>query len=66
MYSAREILGTLFIMIFGGPRMARSRARLRIVVRWQTRKQMRHTNDADAAARDAQCMGCQNAVLRLD
>jgi glycosyltransferase involved in cell wall biosynthesis len=28
MYSAKEILGTLFIMIVGGPRMARSRARL--------------------------------------
>jgi glycosyltransferase involved in cell wall biosynthesis len=28
MYPAKEILGTLFIMIFGGPRMARSRARL--------------------------------------
>ncbi|MBO0695522.1 MAG: glycosyltransferase [Verrucomicrobia bacterium] len=28
MYSAKEILGTLFIMIFGGPCMARSRARL--------------------------------------
>jgi glycosyltransferase involved in cell wall biosynthesis len=28
MYSAQEILGTLFIMIVGGPRMARSRARL--------------------------------------
>ena len=30
MYPAKEILGTLFIMIFGGPRMARSRARLRL------------------------------------
>jgi len=30
MYSAREILGTLFIMIFGGPRMVRSRARLNL------------------------------------
>jgi len=30
MYSAKEILGTLFIMIVGGPRMARSRARLRL------------------------------------
>jgi hypothetical protein len=30
MYSAKEILGTLFIMIFGGPRMARSRARLNL------------------------------------
>ena len=30
MYSAKEILGTLFIMIFGGPRMARSRARLHL------------------------------------
>jgi len=30
MYSAQEILGTLFIMIFGGPRMARSRARLNL------------------------------------
>src|SRR5437762_14036976 len=29
MYSAKEILGTLFIMIVGGPRMALSRARLR-------------------------------------
>src|SRR5206468_5645319 len=29
MYPAKEILGTLFIMILGGPRMARSRARLR-------------------------------------
>jgi cellulose synthase/poly-beta-1,6-N-acetylglucosamine synthase-like glycosyltransferase len=28
MYPAKEILGTLFIMILGGPRMARSRARL--------------------------------------
>jgi glycosyltransferase involved in cell wall biosynthesis len=28
MYSAKEILGTLLIMIVGGPRMARSRARL--------------------------------------
>lgn len=28
MYSAKEILGTLFIMILGGPRMARSRAKL--------------------------------------
>lgn len=28
MYSAKEILGTLFIMILGGPRMSRSRARL--------------------------------------
>lgn len=28
MYSAKEVLGTLFIMILGGPRMARSRARL--------------------------------------
>jgi glycosyltransferase involved in cell wall biosynthesis len=28
MYPAKEILGTLFIMIVGGPRMARSRARL--------------------------------------
>ena len=30
MYPAKEILGTLFIMIVGGPRMARSRARLRL------------------------------------
>ena len=30
MYSAKEILGTLFIMIFGGPRMVRSRARLNL------------------------------------
>src|SRR5213083_3170564 len=30
MYPAKEILGTLFIMILGGPRMARSRARLRL------------------------------------
>ena len=30
MYSAKEVLGTLFIMIFGGPRMARSRARLHL------------------------------------
>lgn len=30
MYSAKEILGTLFIMILGGPRMARSRARLNL------------------------------------
>jgi glycosyltransferase involved in cell wall biosynthesis len=30
MYPAKEILGTLFVMIFGGPRMARSRARLRL------------------------------------
>jgi glycosyltransferase involved in cell wall biosynthesis len=30
MYSAREILGTIFIMILGGPRMARSRARLHL------------------------------------
>ena len=30
MYPANEILGTLFIMILGGPRMARSRARLRL------------------------------------
>jgi glycosyltransferase involved in cell wall biosynthesis len=30
MYPAKEIVGTLFIMIFGGPRMARSRARLRL------------------------------------
>ncbi|HZR05322.1 MAG TPA: glycosyltransferase [Candidatus Udaeobacter sp.] len=30
MYSAKEILGTLFIMILGGPRMARSRARLHL------------------------------------
>src|SRR2546421_11631539 len=30
MYPAREILGTLFIMILGGPRVARSRARLRL------------------------------------
>lgn len=28
MYSAKEILGTLLIMILGGPRMARSRAKL--------------------------------------
>ena len=28
MYPAKEILGTLFIMILGGPRMARSRVRL--------------------------------------
>jgi glycosyltransferase involved in cell wall biosynthesis len=28
MYPAKEILGTLFVMILGGPRMARSRARL--------------------------------------
>jgi len=30
MYPAKEILGTLLIMILGGPRMARSRARLRL------------------------------------
>ncbi|HEU5313460.1 MAG TPA: glycosyltransferase [Candidatus Udaeobacter sp.] len=30
MYPAKEILSTLFIMILGGPRMARSRARLRL------------------------------------
>jgi glycosyltransferase involved in cell wall biosynthesis len=30
MYPAKEILGTLFIMILGGPRMVRSRARLRL------------------------------------
>ncbi|HEY7001462.1 MAG TPA: glycosyltransferase [Candidatus Udaeobacter sp.] len=30
MYSAKEILGTLFMMILGGPRMARSRARLHL------------------------------------
>jgi glycosyltransferase involved in cell wall biosynthesis len=30
MYPAKEILGTLFIMILGGPRMARSRTRLRL------------------------------------
>jgi len=30
MYSAKEILGTLSILILGGPRMARSRARLRL------------------------------------
>ncbi len=30
MYSAKEILGTLFIMILGGPRMVRSRAKLRL------------------------------------
>jgi len=30
MYSAKEILGTLSIMILGGPRMARSRARLNL------------------------------------
>jgi len=30
MYPAKEIVGTLFIMIVGGPRMARSRARLRL------------------------------------
>src|SRR5437773_12545863 len=30
MYSSKEILGTLFIMILGGPRMTRSRARLRL------------------------------------
>src|SRR5882762_2123001 len=30
MYPAKEILGTLFIMILGGPRMAWSRARLRL------------------------------------
>ena len=30
MYPARQILGTLLIMILGGPRMARSRARLRL------------------------------------
>ena len=30
MYPAKEILGTLFIMILGGPRMTRSRARLRL------------------------------------
>jgi glycosyltransferase involved in cell wall biosynthesis len=30
MYSAKEILGTLSILIVGGPRMARSRARLRL------------------------------------
>jgi glycosyltransferase involved in cell wall biosynthesis len=30
MYPAKEIVGTLFIMILGGPRMARSRARLRL------------------------------------
>jgi glycosyltransferase involved in cell wall biosynthesis len=30
MYPPKEILGTLFIMILGGPRMARSRARLRL------------------------------------
>ena len=30
MYPAKEILGTLFIMILGGPRMARSRARLHL------------------------------------
>jgi len=30
MYPAREILSTLLIMIIGGPRMARSRARLRL------------------------------------
>src|SRR6266496_5420067 len=30
MYPANEILGTLSIMILGGPRMARSRARLRL------------------------------------
>jgi hypothetical protein len=30
MYPAKEILGTLFIMILGGPRMARSRDRLRL------------------------------------
>ena len=30
MYPAKEILGTLLIMILGGPRMARSRAKLRL------------------------------------
>jgi glycosyltransferase involved in cell wall biosynthesis len=30
MYPAKEIVGTLFIMILGGPRMARSRTRLRL------------------------------------
>jgi len=30
MYPAKEILGTLLIMIVGGPRMARSRAKLRL------------------------------------
>jgi glycosyltransferase involved in cell wall biosynthesis len=30
MYPAKEILGTLLIMILGGPRVARSRARLRL------------------------------------
>jgi len=30
MYPAKEILGTLLVMILGGPRMARSRARLRL------------------------------------
>jgi glycosyltransferase involved in cell wall biosynthesis len=30
MYPAKQILGTLFIMILGGPRMARSRARLHL------------------------------------
>jgi len=30
MYPAKEILGTLLIMILGGPRMARSRSRLRL------------------------------------
>jgi len=41
MYPAKEILGTLFIMILGGPRMARSRARLRL---WYDGK--RETNAA--------------------
>ena len=30
MYPARQIVGTLLVMILGGPRMARSRARLRL------------------------------------
>jgi hypothetical protein len=41
MYPAKEILGTLFIMILGGPRMARSRAKLRL---WYNGK--RETNAA--------------------
>jgi len=39
MYSAKQILGNFFGVIVGGPRVARSRARLRI---WYDGKREKH------------------------